>query len=323
MQFAPYNKLQSTPNIIVDGKGTDTTVLTLSHWPKSGTPAELKSDLSAQIVFRYLARPDLHVQAEVASNNHFDEDGLIGLYALINPKDATKQREMLIDIAAGGDFGTYRFRQAARVVFVIQSYASPERSPLPADLFALPHADLCGALYEKMLPVLPDIVAHIEDYRSHWQVEDEFLERSEIAVSNREVEIEEVKELDLAVVSIPEVDADSLKRPSEALHSMAVHNVTKCPRVLYIRGNNYEFCYRYETWVQYMSRKLQPRVDLQPLAEMLSQAEGNKWQFDDVEALSPRLRSIDIVPAKMPVDQFRLLLESFLSEQPPAFDPYD
>src|SRR5262245_22616278 len=114
MKFEAYYKLGDVANIIVDGAPNAATRLTLSHWPHSGTPQELKADLSAQIVFRYLDRPDLHVDVEAVSNNHFDEDGLVSLYAMLNPEAAQKSRELLIDVAAAGDFGTYRFRDAAR-----------------------------------------------------------------------------------------------------------------------------------------------------------------------------------------------------------------
>jgi len=43
------------PNIIVDGAANLGTELALSHWPNSTTPQELRADLSAEIVFNYLA----------------------------------------------------------------------------------------------------------------------------------------------------------------------------------------------------------------------------------------------------------------------------
>ena len=48
MQYVPYHKLGDSPNIIVDGRSNKATVLTLSHWPNSGTPVSYKDDLSAQ-----------------------------------------------------------------------------------------------------------------------------------------------------------------------------------------------------------------------------------------------------------------------------------
>ena len=114
MRYLHYENL-ATPNIVVDESATDRTLITLSHWPHSGTPPSLKADLSAQIVFKYLEHPELHVKSEAVSNNHFDEDGLAGIYALLHPCEAETNEDLLIDIAAAGDFGTYRFRDAARV----------------------------------------------------------------------------------------------------------------------------------------------------------------------------------------------------------------
>src|SRR5262249_46393667 len=45
MRFVPYPSA-AIPNIIVDGAANSHTVLTLSHWPKSGSPTELRADTS-------------------------------------------------------------------------------------------------------------------------------------------------------------------------------------------------------------------------------------------------------------------------------------
>src|SRR5436190_22459465 len=110
MEYVPYDALGDRPNIIVDGAANAHTLLTLSHWPGNGTPVSLKDDLSAQIVFHYLDHPEVHVSVEAVSNNHFDQDGLVGVYGMVKPSEAQQQRAFLIDVAAAGDFGTYRFR---------------------------------------------------------------------------------------------------------------------------------------------------------------------------------------------------------------------
>lgn len=60
------------------------------------TPRALKADTAAEIVFNYLDCPEFHVDARAVSNNHFDEDGLIGLFSLIEPDAATGMRDLLI-----------------------------------------------------------------------------------------------------------------------------------------------------------------------------------------------------------------------------------
>ena len=104
MKFIPYEGTLKNPNIIVDGTANEATVLTLSHWRQSGTPEPLLGDTSAEIVFNYLDSPQYHVDASVVSNNHFDEDGLVGVFSLIDPEFAFRHRELLIAVANAGDF---------------------------------------------------------------------------------------------------------------------------------------------------------------------------------------------------------------------------
>src|SRR4051794_33736195 len=124
MRFVPYDQA-TIPNIVVDASANDHTLLTLSHWPQSGTPPELKADTSAEITFNYLDSPRFHVACDAVTNNHFDQDGLVGIYALINPLNAMRHREFLIDVASAGDFGVFKSREAARISFVIQIFANP------------------------------------------------------------------------------------------------------------------------------------------------------------------------------------------------------
>ncbi len=107
MYFLAYEDLADTANIIVDGAASTATEITLSHWPKSGTPRKLKADSSAEIVFNYLNTPSFHVRAKAVSNNHFDEDGLVGTFTLLNQQYALRNRDLLIDIAQAGDFKKY------------------------------------------------------------------------------------------------------------------------------------------------------------------------------------------------------------------------
>jgi hypothetical protein len=330
MQFVPYHLLGDTPNVIVDGMSNAATVCNLSHWPHSGTRQELKDDLSAQIVFHYLDCPDFRVNAEAVSNNHFDEDGLVSLYSILNPSAAYQQRELLIDIAGAGDFGTYRSSEAARIAFVLASYADKQQSPLKQEIFDQPYPEYTSALYRELLPLLPDMIDNLGKYRPYWEEENTFLKRSEKAIETGQIKIEEKREIDLAIVTLSEESSNEPphKLPlglNHACHSMAIHNGTGCFRILLMRGKQYQLYFRYETWVQYMSRRPLPRVNLAPLAHELSQEEGDRgrWLFTGVDKIDARLYLDGNSESRILPHEFRKKVESFLAKAPAAWDPYD
>jgi hypothetical protein len=330
MRFVPYDLTATIPNIIVDGSGNDHTVLTLSHWPNSGSPLELKGDTSTAIVFNYLDAPRFHVQAEAVSNNHFDEDGLVGIFALLEPAVARRHRDLLIDVAQAGDFGVFERRHAARIAFVISAYADPGSSPLPADVFTRPYADLAAELYVQLLAVLPRLIAGIDDYRNLWEIEDARLTASEELINQGVITIEEQPDLDLAVVRMPEeltrerVHRFTQRRLAEC-HPFALHNRTTCGRLLLLQGRHAELQSRYESWVQFASRRPAPRVDLSELASELNreEASGGRWVFDGVDRITPALHLEDSRQTSVPIDTLTRLIEHHLRTGPSAWDPYD
>src|SRR5262245_43511935 len=195
MRFLPYPNA-TVPNVIVDGASNSHTVLTLSHWPKSGSPRELKADTSTAIVFNYLDAPAYHVDVDVVSNNHFDEDGLVGIFALLQPDLARRHRDLLVDVAQAGDFGVFNRRDAARIAFVLSAYADPDSSPLPPDVFTRPYPVMAGELYIQLLDVLPKVITGVDDYRPLWEDADARLTASEKHIDQGLVTIEERPDLD-------------------------------------------------------------------------------------------------------------------------------
>jgi len=324
LRFAPYDALAGAANVVVDGSPTEGTVLSLSHWPHSVAPPGLHADLSAQMAFAYLDRFDLHGSARLVSNIHFDQDGLVSVYALVDPDGARTRRDLLIDIAAAGDFATYTSRRAARISMAIAAFADVERSPV-----AFGDGDRTGGLYEEMLGRLPELMDHPDRYRDLWAAEDETLRVSEELVRSGQVRIEQDAELDLAVCSVPTGAPDAGGHRFggmwvDGLHPMAINNATDRYALLCRRGRRYEFTYRYESWVQYRSRRPRPRVDLRPLAAQLTDAEPGdaRWVFEGAEALSPRLYLADGDESHLEFATFRSCLERELRDAAPAWDPY-
>jgi hypothetical protein len=304
LRFAGYDEIAGRPNIIVDGYGTDGTVLVLSHWPGSGTPEALKDDLSTMIALRYLDHPEITVAAEAVSNNHFDEDGLCGIFAVLHPEKALQRRDLLIDVASVGDFGVYRSREAFRIAAALMAFADEDRSPL--GIFDQPYPRQSAALYEELLGRLPDLLDNTDAYKELWAPDDASLDRSLSAIAGGTVTIEENRNLELAVVTI----GDSF---TGELADAAVYTATPMNRVLVQRGRSYELRYRYESWVEYRSRAIPPRVDLRPLAMKLTEKESaGKWRFESIDNLQPKLRLDGAPESAIPPEHFRAALEEAL-----------
>jgi hypothetical protein len=330
VQFVPYEQLACQPNIIVDGAACEGTLLTLSHWPHSHTPSELLRDTSTEIAFAYLDSPRHHVAASAVSNNHFDEDGLVGIFTLLHPEVALRYRELLIDVSSAGDFAVYRNRDAARIAFTIATYGDSMASPFALDLFELPYAQMASSLYVRLLDMLPSLMDHIQDFESLWRDEDDRLSWSEQLLESGEIMIEEVPDVDVAVVHVPaDLPERTIHRFAQAtladVHPYALHSRTNCTRMLLIRGRHVEFHYRYESWVQMASRRPAARVDLAPLANELNELEtsGGRWMFEGVEKITPKLTLTGVPTTSIKPEEIRRLLEAHLRSGAPAWNPYD
>jgi hypothetical protein len=332
LRYLPYGALFGAPSVVVDGSPAPGTVLCLSHWPGIASPPEFFADLSAEMAFAYLDAFDRHGEAAVVSNNHFDQDGLVGLFALVAPTEALPRRELLIEVARAGDFAVTASRRAARISMALSAFADPERTPLhrlPAEYDAQ-----TAELYRHLLERLPDVCDRPERYRDLWGDEDATLRASGALLASGAVTIAERPDVDLAVVSVSgDAPAGGGHRFAgqwvSGLHPMALHNATERGALLTVQGRHYQLTYRYESWVRYRTRAVRPRVDLAPLAEQLNAEEAAAggtatWVAERVSALTPVLSLAD-----PDADESRLAPEAVLSaiathlrDAPPAWDPF-
>lgn len=326
MRYEPCSAIEGRANVIVDGAPVAGTVLTLSHWPKSPTPEPLWADLSAQIALAWLRRPGPWAGAPIVSNDHVDQDGLVSLYAMLEPESAWERRDLLVDVARAGDFAVFSERAAARLSFAIATLADPERSPLDPSTFTGSYAERTAALYHELLGRLPELLDDPDRGRALWAEEDAVLGASEAALERGAIAIDEVPPLDLAVVRIPERRPAALatrftSRADGACHPCALHNRTAAMRLLVVQGRRYELVFRYESWVRYVSRPVAPRVDLGPLAVALQAEERNgaRWRADGVSALVPRLSLTEGEESSLEPQRVLALVSHHLATAPPAW----
>jgi hypothetical protein len=307
LRYVPYGELGDLPNVVVDGSAAPSTRLVLSHWPGSATPAEVRDDLSAQIAFHALDRPALLEGLEVVSNNHFDQDGLVSVFALVEPDAALERRKQLIDVARAGDFGWFEERDSARIAI------------------AIAHIDD----YPDALPRFAEMLDHPDRFRSIWEAEDAHLDASLRAVDDGTIPIDEFPELDLAVVTVPESWTERAAHRftmdwTAAVHPFAINNATDRFRILLVHGRRYRLECRYETWVQFVSRPVLPRPDLRGLAVALNEHEAvPTWTADSPGALTPMLRRSDDTDSSIAPEQLVADVKAWLAAAPPAWDPFN
>jgi hypothetical protein len=330
VHYVPYNEIGDRPNIIADGAPLSSSVLTLSHWPINKTPESLKRDTSTATVFAYLDTPELHQAVAIVSNNHFDEDGLFSIFALCHPVMALTHRDLLMAAALAGDFGICADRGAARLVFVVEAFADEMTSPLPKKVFSGCERQRVSSLYRQMLDRLPEILEDVDAFKPFWVDQDAHLAESRLLIDDGTVKVEQYPELDLAVVHVPgDIPVRTVRRylQSEyaAIHPFAIYGVTDCNRIIQIYGDSFDFHYRYESWLQFVSRRPLLRVGLDGLTEKLNALEmaAGNWRSDKVTDVNPRMYLEGADRSSVPTERLIDIVREHLASAPVAWDPYN
>ena len=332
MRYVPVHELASQPHVMIDGASRPQTALTLSHWPRSPTPPTLRRDLSTEIVLAaldagYLASSRL----EVATIDHYDEDGVIALALSVVEGLAETHGELLVEAARVGDFGVVRDRSAALVSFTLAALSDPSRTPLQSvrtlENQRATHLEVCAFAAAHALTILTELARDPSRFEKLWRDE---ATAFDVAVEGigKWIEIEEVPEHDLAIVRIaPDRPLEALSDWGDLVHPAAVNSATDRMRIATIASGRMQLRYRYETWVRLETKRPRPRVDLSGLATVLTGLEpgATQWSFDGAGAIKPALKTTSEAPSGIPADLFvEEVTKSFatLDSGPPAWDPY-
>jgi hypothetical protein len=312
-RFVAWDRLDGGPFAVVDGPWLEGCALALSHWPDSRTPRALADDTSALIALRYLDAEAAGEPIDALTNNHFDEDGLFAIWLLLaRPAPGDRLRALAAEAAEAGDFGTWRDPWAARCALAAMAMAERGTTPFPAVLRALaPEAtrDPAGPIYEALLPRVGRLLADPERFRRLWGPAWSRVEADIALLDAGDATIEEVPGADLAIVRAP--------RP---LAGMAVHPRTASTRTLMApTDGTLVLEHRYETWVDYRSRPLAPRVELGALVPRLQELERRPgtWRADPMSVMTPRLGFAGDrgrpVPSSLGAERLAAELEAFLT----------
>lgn len=175
MRFQFYSEaLDNVPKLSVDG--TVSNSIHFSHWECNTTPAEVKADTSTEIALNLVASPNraaLTQGIELVVNNHFDTDGVLSVWSVLNGERALEFRDLLISAAEAGDFSEHTSDDGVKVSIAIQGLNqagsdNDDASPL-ASLLAGERVDDDSRCYELVLPEVERLLSNVDGYESLWR----------------------------------------------------------------------------------------------------------------------------------------------------------
>jgi hypothetical protein len=301
MRFEFYTEvLANVPKLSVDG--TVDNSIHFSHWEGNTTPAEVKADTSTEIALNLVASPNraaLTNSIELVTNNHFDTDGTLSVWTVLNGERALAYRDLLVSAAEAGDFSEYSSDDGVRVSIAIQGsdQASPNNddgSPL-ARLLAGEEVDDDARAYELVLPEVERLLTNINDYESLWR---EGWERVVAAIESferGESKVNEYSDSKISLITLaPELFDGTGFSPTK--HSAPYTAISKYARgELFLiaiptgSGWFYRLDYPYYSWAETVVRPRVAHRDLSGALQLLNGKEGNRdgrWQMDNREMTS-------------------------------------
>ncbi|HEV2884637.1 MAG TPA: DUF6687 family protein [Pyrinomonadaceae bacterium] len=300
MRFEFYHAgLDAVPKLSVDG--TVSNSIHFSHWEGNETPAELKADTSTEIALNLVSSPrkdQLMRGINLVTNNHFDTDGVLSVWTVLNGHQAPELRDKLIPAAEAGDFSEFSNETAVRASIAIQGsdQANPNDesgSPLANFLAGEPVEDDARA-YELVLPEVERVLTRTDEFeplwRSGWEKIAQAIESFERGASK----INEFVDERLSVVTLaPEVFSPTGFNPTRhAAPYTAISRYAKGQLFLittpFEGGWAYRIDYPYYSWAETIVRPRIKRHDLSAVLTELNTLEtgDGTWKFDSSEMTS-------------------------------------
>ncbi|TYZ07581.1 hypothetical protein FY528_14555 [Hymenobacter lutimineralis] len=287
--FVSFQQLRRQPTIVVDSTGLGA-ALTLAHWRGAATPPALRDDTSAGSVLRALRADKTLAQAGLAvTANHFDIDGFVGVWALLNPTLALQHGELLRLVATLGDFRELDWQHPlADHALQLVCWLNAEEETRFYEPFGAParrrrEDEASAEKFAWFLPRFAELLQNPEAGQAIWEPEYQRVKQALAVVHGPATTVRRYPDVGLTVVTTPE------PLPYYALFAPSIG--TDMVLSLY-DGQRYEFEYKYTTWIDLESRPTLPRLPLDGLASQLNAREQTprRWTFDGITDTGPLLR---------------------------------
>jgi hypothetical protein len=326
MRFEFYtDALEETPKLSVDG--TVPNSIHFSHWEGNETPAELKADTSTEIALNLVASPnrDSFTQGvDLVTNNHFDCDGVLSCWTVLNGEQALEFRDLLIAAAEAGDFSEHSSDDGVRVSIAIQGseQSSPNNddgSPLAQMLAGREMASRIvendALAYELVFPEVERLLTNVNAYeplwRDGWKAVADALE----SFASGRSQVREFGDAKISVVTLaPDIFHGGGFSPTR--HSAPFTAISKYAHgELFLIGIPadggwfYRLDYPYYSWAETVVRPRIARRDLAAALRILNEREPNGkgiWKNDNREMTSA-VKFLDerggLTPSRLQPDQ--------------------
>lgn len=271
MYYLAYTpELEHVDKIVVDGNDCGIG-LEMSHWPGNSTPLELKADLSLESVLRLLVSPDREFYIagrELVTNNHYDTDGLLASWAMLNPQEAWQHAPALNDAAAAGDFYEFTSPQAIQFDLIVHAFEDCERSPIALALAGRSYAERSQLAIEALTSQLPDLLYDTRRYKNLWEeAYAGIIELAQIINNGRVTIFEWPEERMSTIVSPVRLDHYSRNMFSNGQRILEANPTNE--------GTMYRLHYREYLWYDVITRPSSPKHSLHKIAERLNELEPN------------------------------------------------
>ena len=300
MRFEFYHDgLATVPKLSVDG--TVDNAVHFSHWQGNETPASVKADTSTEIALNLIAAPDresLTRGIDLVTNNHFDTDGVLSVWTVLEGERALELRQKLIAAAEAGDFSEFTGEDAVRASIVIQGSESPvdeeAGSPLANQLAGKP-VDDDARCYELVLPKVAHVLQHTNDYEALWRPAWERIAAALDSFSKGSSRVIEDPAARFSLVLLaPEVfSAAGFNPTSHAAPYTAISHNARGELFVIARpvgdGWSYRIDYPYYSWAETIVRPRITRRDFSSLVTRLNALEepnDASWKLDSSEMTS-------------------------------------
>lgn len=281
--YIPFTESFKTDAIVVDA--ITTRGIAFSHWKGAPVPKNCEHDTSAGIAINALKKQVPGTELLQVTANHFDVDGFIGVWSLLNPSLAIEHEALLKEVAIIGDFREYdpSFTEAEKALALTCWLNSEEKRLFYRPFGSEDEMKDCDAKFRYFLPLFTDVLLHTETYKQQYTEE----------TVRVYADCELLKSLPEPVMTFPDIGLAVIYSPAP-IHYYALFSRTRgYDKVLSIYPDQrYELEYKYTTWVNTWSHPVFPRIAMNHLCKRLNEIEtsGFRWYADKITDTGPILR---------------------------------